>query len=55
MVPYIHGLSHRIKKVAGNYEVKVVVLAKTKIGGLCALVDQKCEKLKSVQEGLLWC
>uniref|UniRef100_A0A6G5AA22 Putative tick transposon n=1 Tax=Rhipicephalus microplus TaxID=6941 RepID=A0A6G5AA22_RHIMP len=43
-VPYVHRLSHRLKKVAGKYDVKVVFSAKNKIGGVCALVNQKCDR-----------
>lgn len=31
VIPYVHGLSHKIKKVAAEYGVKVVFSAKTKL------------------------
>lgn len=42
--PYVHGLSHRIKKVAENYDVKVVFSAQNKIGSVCCMVKQQYEK-----------
>lgn len=43
VIPYVHGLSHRLKKVAENYDVKVVFSAKNKIGSVCSRVKQKYE------------
>lgn len=34
VIPYVHGLSLRIKKVAENYDVKVVFSAQNKIGSV---------------------
>ncbi|XP_077535949.1 uncharacterized protein LOC144148261 [Haemaphysalis longicornis] len=43
VIPYVHGLSHRLKKVTENYDVNVVFSAKNKIGSVCSRVKQKYE------------
>lgn len=44
----MHRLSHRIKKVAGSYDFKVVL--SDNIGCVCSLAKQKFGEQKSVQE-----
>lgn len=43
VIPYVHGLSHRLKKVAENYDMKVAFSAKNKIGSVCSRVQEKFE------------
>lgn len=45
--PYLHGVSHRLKKLAAKYDVGVVFTAKNKIGGLCASVKRRLDKTSS--------
>ena len=40
VIPYVHGVSHKLKKVAENYGVKVVFSAHNKIGKVCAKVKK---------------
>lgn len=44
VIPYVHGLSHKIKKVAAEYGVKVVFSAKNKVGGVCSAVNNLYEE-----------
>ncbi|XP_040070667.3 uncharacterized protein LOC120843379, partial [Ixodes scapularis] len=41
VLPYIHALSHRIKRVAGRFEVPVVFSAPSKLSHLCAAVSRE--------------
>lgn len=40
VIPYIHALSHRIKRVASKFEVPVVFSAPSKLSRLCAAVSR---------------
>lgn len=50
VIPYVHGLSHRLKKVAQNFEVKVVFSAKNKISSVCPSVKRKFEGKNEVMK-----
>lgn len=40
VIPYIHGLSHRIKKIAHKFNIDVHFSAKNKLNTLCARIDK---------------
>uniref|UniRef100_A0A6M2D1N9 Putative tick transposon ovary overexpressed n=1 Tax=Rhipicephalus microplus TaxID=6941 RepID=A0A6M2D1N9_RHIMP len=44
VIPYEHGFSHKLKKVAAKYGVKVVFSAKNKLGGVCPAVNNLYEE-----------
>lgn len=50
VIPYVHGVSHRLKKVGNRADVRVVFSARTKLNGLCRRVNsdapraQPCSK-----------
>ncbi|XP_049269018.1 uncharacterized protein LOC125757457 [Rhipicephalus sanguineus] len=41
VIPYIHGVSHRIKKNAGRVGVRVVFSAQNKLGAMCRQVNSR--------------
>lgn len=45
-IPYIHCVSHRLKKVGSRYGVNVVFTAANKLGKICAAVQRKNERVK---------
>lgn len=45
-IPYIHSVSHRLKKVASRYDVNVVFTATNKLGKICAALQRKNEQVK---------
>lgn len=49
VIPYVHGLSHRLKKVAARFGMKVVFSAKNKLSSVCCLV-RKFEQPQGTKE-----
>lgn len=43
VIPYVHALSHRLKKTADRFGVKVVFSARNKLGSLCAMVSNRLD------------
>ena len=44
VIPYLHSVSHRLKKIAGHYDVNVVFRAGKKLGSVCASVEKRAQK-----------
>lgn len=44
VIPYVHGLSHRLKKAAARFGVNVVFSAQNKLSSVCSLVRRKFEQ-----------
>lgn len=47
VIPYVYGLSHRLKKAAARYNVNVVFSAKNKVGSVCPAVNRLYEERAS--------
>lgn len=47
----MHGLSHKLKKVAAKYNVNVVFAAKNKVGSVCPAVNKLYEGRKRPETG----
>ena len=43
VIPYVHGLSHRLKKVGARHEVKVVFSPEHMVRGVCPAVRRRIE------------
>lgn len=51
VLPYVHGFTHRLKKVASRYDVQVVISARNKLSTLCAKVDRRIANHQNVRQG----
>lgn len=47
VLPYIHRLSHNLKKIAGRFGVPVVLTAPSKLSRLCPRVNNKSRKAEA--------
>lgn len=50
VLPYVHGFTHRLKKVASRYDVQVVISARNKLSTLCAKVDRRIANQQNVRQ-----
>lgn len=51
MIPYLHGTTHRLKKIASRYEVHVVFSAQDKLAKICPAVQRVVEKNATRKKG----
>ena len=49
-IPYVHWLSHGMKRVASRYGVDVVFSAENKVGHICSAVSKKIGKPQQCQK-----
>lgn len=51
VIPYLHGVSHRLKKVASKYGVRVVFSAQNKVAKICPAVQRLADKKEKRTDG----